>query len=205
MIYKIGQLVSLGTKSTKYELLDYTGEYRRNADGVRVFPVPADQVTPDGRAHAYYEVWECLNLDNGKLEHKKLPVYIYQENPDEFVDLGRRDVIDDSNEVTSLLDGYECWYQGRNGKNFHLNIVNDRHIEQIVKLRELDSQDLENNYGEGVRLKLIQKEHPNQITKRRFKEWGTEFPDLLTKLIQYVYKTNDDSGILNTESQQGDI
>lgn len=205
MNYKIGQLVSIGTKDTKYELLDYLGEYRRNADGVRVFPVPANQIKPDGREHAYFEVWECLNLDTGKIESKKLPVYVYQENPDEFVDSGRKFVIDDTNEVTSLLDGAECWHVGRNGKNFHLNIVNDRHIEHISRLRELDSQNLEEDYAVGVRLKLGQKEHPNVLTRRRFKEWGIQFPDLLTKLIQDVYyQTNDDSAILSTESQQSE-
>lgn len=201
MNYKIGQLVSIGTKDTKYELLDYLGEYRRNADGVRVFPVPANQIKPDGREHAYFEVWECLNLDTGKIESKKLPVYIYQENPDEFVDSGRRIVIDDTNEVTSLLDGYECWYEGRNSKNFHLDIIQDKHIEHISRLRELDSQSQDEDFAVGIRLKLGQKEHPNVLTKRRFKEWGTQYPDLLKKLIDHVYQTNDSVIILNTESQ----
>lgn len=188
MNYKIGQLLHIGNKDVKYELLNYRGEYRRLADGVRVFPVPKSQITEDGREHAYYEVWECLNLDTGKVESKKLPVYVYQEASDEYVNKDRRDVINDLNEVTSLLDSYESWLTcNRTRTNFHLDIINRRHSEQIERLRELETCDESNDFKVGVRLKLIQKENPNPVTLRRLKEWESQFPDLLTKLKEYVY------------------
>lgn len=198
MNYKIGQLLSLGQKDIKYELLSYQGEYRRNSNLSRIFPVPKSQITEDGREHAYYEVWECLNLNTGIIETKKLPVYVFVETGDEYVNGDRREVIDDTDEVTSLLDSYDCWYNGRNRKNFHLDIINDRHIEHISKLRELDSQKLDDNYKVGIRLKLIQKEHPNSVTRRMFLQWETEFPDLSLKLKNYVYKINVSNNANNT-------
>lgn len=191
MNYKLGQFVSLGFKDIKYELLHYKGEYRRASNLSRIFPVPKSQITEDGREHAYYEVWDCLNLNTGAVEIKKLPVYIFVENGDEYVESDRKMVIDDTNEVTSLLDHYCCWYIGRNRRNFHLDIINERHSEHLSRLRELDSQKHDDNYKVGIRLKLIQKESPNMVTRRRFLEWGIEFPDLLTKLTNYVYKIDD--------------
>ena len=189
MIYKVGQLLTLGQKDFKYELLSYEGEYRRASDLVRVFPVAKDKVTEDGRGHAYYEVWSCLNLNTGAVEQKKLPVYVFVETSDDYCGNDRQEVIDDSNEVTSLLDQYQCWYdRRRTGDNFHLKIINNRHQEQITKLRDLDSQQLDTNYKVGIRLKLIQKEHPNNATRKNFIQWGNDFPDLLTKLKKDVYQ-----------------
>lgn len=120
MIYKTGQLLSLGETNIKYELLSYQGEWRRRSDSVRIFKVPKNQITEDGREHAYYEVWECLNLNTGAVEIKKLPVYIFNEQPDDCVLSDRREVIDDSNEVSSLLDHYECWESGNRDRKIFI-------------------------------------------------------------------------------------
>lgn len=199
MNYTIGQFLSIGQKDIKYQLLAYKGEWRRKSDSVRIFKVAKEQVTEDGREHAYYEAWECLNLNTGQVEIKKLPVYIFNEQPDDYIYTDRREVINDSNEVTSLLDHYSCWESGnRDRMNFHLDIINDRHVEQIARLRDLDNQDLPTNYKVGIRLKLIQKEHPNLVTRRNFITWGKEYPDLLTKLIDYVYKNDGNNNVTNT-------
>jgi len=209
MNYKVGALITLGKKDVKYQLLNYRGEYRRLADGVRVFPVPKSQITEDGREHAYFEVWECLNLDTGKMESKKLPIYVYQEATDEYVNKDRRDVINDLHEVTSLLDSYESWQTGdRTGVNFHLNIINQRHLKQIERLREMETWKIDDDLRVGIRLKLIQKENPNSVTLRRLKEWSQQFPLLLTKIKHYVYQeyydhfNSDNIGDLPTEIRE---
>lgn len=186
MKFKVGQILTI--KKKKIELLNYEGEYRRKADGMRVFPVPQSEKTEDGREHCYFEVWECLNFDTGNVELVKIPVYIFQENSEDYAGKDRRDVIDDSNEVTSLLDHLSCWYNGRDKNNFHLDIINDRHINHIERLRQLDSEDSDINFKTGVRLKLIQKEHPNLKTRKELLQWKQSFPDLFTKLQKHVYQ-----------------
>jgi len=188
MNYKVGQLLTLGKEDTKYELLSYLGEWRRKSDGVRVVSVKPSAVLEDGRDHVYYEVWECLNLNTGFVETKKVPIYVFLDLPEEYVNSDRKEVIYDGNEVTSLLDHYSCWYTGnRDRMNFHLDIVQDRHIEQIHKLRDLDSQVQDTNYAVGIRLKLMMKENPNLVIRIRFKEWKQQFPNLFTKLQKDVY------------------
>jgi len=191
MMNKVGSLLSIGKKDTKYELISYLGEWRRKSDGQRVLKVAPTQVLEDGRDHVYYEVWSCLNLNTGAIEDKKIPVYVYLEtNQEDFVDSDRKDVINDNNEVTSLLDHYSCWYSNfRDSKNFHLEIVQQKHVGQINKLRELDSES-SGDYAVGIRLKLMMKENPNSIIRRRFKEWETQFPDLFTKLKTDVYMSS---------------
>lgn len=191
MNYKVGQIIPVGKKE-KIELLHYNGEFRKKCNGTRVFKVSSKQKTEDGREHAYYEMWECLNLNTGVVSIKKLPVFIFHEQTDDSVFRDRTNVLDDSNEVSSLLDHYSCWSTGvRDRRNFHLDIVNSRHEEQINKLIELDNSVTESNYKTGVRLRLIQKQHPNPLTKRAFDNWKQEFPDLFTNLINDVYKTDD--------------
>jgi len=147
----------------------------------------------DGRDYVYYQVWETLNLNTGAVETKKVPIYIYSESIDEYVDCDRITSIDDTNEVTSLLDGYNCWFsKERDNQNFHLKIVNQRHLVQIGKLRELDSQNQNLKYGVGIRLKLMMKETPNSIARRNFKIWEQENPELSRNLKDYVYKNITD-------------
>lgn len=191
MNYSIGQLLHLEDKDVLFELLNFEGEYRRTSEGKRVFKT---KPTEDGREHVYYECWNCLNLNTGLVELKKLPVYIFVENEGDYAGTDRRNVIDDSDEVTSLLDHYNCWIEGsRDKKNFHLDIINDRHEEQIARLKQLSDTEQDINLKVGIRLKLIQKEHPNSMTRKMFIRWGNEFPNLLTKLKTYVYKNNDNN------------
>ena len=193
MNHKIGQFIEL-KKGVKHELLNYLGEFRRNADGMRLFKLSEALIKNDGKDHVYYEVWEAINLNTGKIETKKVPVYVYVDSSDNFVDSDRRTVIDDSNEVTSLLDEYKCWVNSeRTNYNFHLNLINQRHAEQITKLRELDSQNLDTNLAIGVRWKLIMKETPNAITRRNYLEWEKSYPIFAHQLKEYVYKINDSS------------
>ena len=198
MIYYKGQLIQV--KKIKYELLHFQGEWRR-AEGKKIFKLPPSKILPDGREHVYYEMWECLNLDTGKVEPQKLPVYIFIEAEDEYLEKDRQDVIDDDNEVTSLLDRLDDWFSGERSKyNFHLKSVNEKHLQQIIRLYELESAEIDSDFKVGIRLRIIQKEHPNIITRRRFKEWGIQFPDLLTKLQQYVYMEGNNLGSVSSNS-----
>lgn len=200
MNYRIGQILPV-SRNEKIELLHYNGEFRKKCNGTRIFKVPSKQKTEDGREHAYYEMWECLNLNTGIVSIKKLPVFVYHEQSDDTVFKDRIDTIDDSNEVTSLLDHYSCWLEGfRDKKNFHLNIINDRHEEQISRLVELDSNETNSNYKTGIRLKLIQKQHPNSMTRNAFNTWKQEFPDLFTNLIKDVYKNNDSVDVADSSN-----
>jgi len=191
-MYNSGQFITLNPKHIKYELLECLGEYRKPSTGLRVFPVPKAQITPDGRDHAIYEIWEALNLSTGTVDKIKLPIYVFKEVGDNYLEQDRVRIIDDTNEVSSLLDELSCWNtKSRSLKNFHLDIINNRHYDEIDRLRELDNDEsLSDKFKVGIRYKLIQKENPNPLTKRLFKEWGELNPDLLTKLKQYVYKEN---------------
>ena len=196
MIYEQGQIYE--SKKEKWELLTYLGEFRRKSNGAKIFK--AVDSPYDGREHVYYEVWKCLNLNTGKYQDVKVPVYIYVESLDESVNTDRRATIDDNNEVTSLLDHYSCWLTGkRDEKNFHLDIINERHNNQIKRLRELDSQEHDHSFSEGIRLKLIQKENPNSLTKRRYQEWSKKYPKLHETLVNAVYINNNNGVINNTK------
>lgn len=197
MIYHSqGQTVSLVRygKAVKYLLFNFYGIFRDN-NGVVTFRLK--KPGPEGQELVVFEVWEAQNLETGLKEIKKFPVYMYDDNQEDQLDQDRTTYINDNNEVTSLLDHYSCWEEyvktsppepKRNGENFHLKIINDRHKNQIVKLREMDSDSkLEKNLKIGVRLKLIQKENPNHLTRRDFNVWKQEFPQLFTKLQTYVY------------------
>ena len=187
------------TKTTiKYLLLNYLGEFR-NSNRVATFKLKTP--LPDGRDQCIFEVWECQNLNTGLKEIKKLPVYSYSESPEETLEQDRLVTINDIHEVTSLLDGYNCWLDyctlsvpaecKRDGKNFHLSIINNRHFKQIQKLKDLDSDNtLDPNYRVGIRLKLIHKENPNHLARRDFNIWKKEFPAFFTKLQEYVYTTS---------------
>lgn len=187
-MYKIGQLLTLGKKDIKYELLEYKGEYRKPSTGLRVFPLRKENIQPDGRDHAVYQLWDALNLSTAEIKTLKLPLYVWKEIPDNYVELDRLDVIDDSDEVTSLLDHKECWETGhRDNKNFHLDIINEKHKSQIDKLIDLEGEDIENEFKVGVRLKLIMKHTPNFVTRRLFKQWCEDHPEFFTKMQEYVY------------------
>lgn len=190
-------------KPIRFLLLTYHGLFRDKHTKQITFKLSAP--LPDGRDSCQYEVWECLNLETGMKDIKKFPVYMYSEEPSDELNKDREVTIDDNHEVTSLLDSYECWEDYRNttppnpkrdGKNFHLKIINRRHSQQLAKLRELDSDEsLSSNYKRGVRLKLIQKETPNHLTRRDFNLWKQEFPQLFTKLQNDVYSY--DSSVSN--------
>ena len=202
MNHKIGQFIEL-KPGVKHELLNYLGEFRRNADGQRIFRLPNSLLREDGRDHVYYEVWEALNLNTGILEKKKIPVYVNVDTPDNFVDSDRKNVIDDSNEVTSLLDSYDCWYSGdRSNYNFHLNAANIRHTNQIIRLRELDSQNLTKVLALGVRYKLIMKETPNQAARRNYREWQKTYPEFANEIKNYVYQTSNFNNVSSSEGLQ---
>lgn len=188
-MYKQGSIIIL--KEQQYQLLFYRGEYRRKKYEQRIFKVPQKEVTEDGREHAYYEMWDGLNLNTGQVELLKCPIYVFQEQPGDYLYKDRPDVIDDTNEVTSLLDSYDCWStKSRDRKNFHLDIINDRHIAQIERLRQLDQNETNTNFKIGIRLKLMQKEHPNLDTLKALKDWKLKFPELFTKLSRYVYQNS---------------
>lgn len=198
--YKPGSVVEMQQKknSVKYLLLSYLGEFRRqNRQSIFKLKQPLD----DGRDTVYFEVWNCQDLETGLKDVKKFPVYIYQETDDDdnHSEKDRLETIDDRNEVTSLLDNYSCWLNYcqtnesiRNGFNWHRKLVNQKHSEQIYRLKELDSNStLDKNLRVGVRLKLIQKESPNHYTHRDLLNWKQEFPELFTKISNYVYKDID--------------
>lgn len=188
-MYKQGNIITY--KDLQYQLLFYRGEYRRKKYEQRIFKVPLKEVTEDGREHAYYEMWDGLNLNTGQVELLKCPVYVFQEQPGDYLHKDRTDVIDDSNEVTSLLDHYDCWLtNSRDRKNFHLDNVNDRHINQIERLRQLDANETNTNFKVGIRLKLMQKEHPNLDTLKQLNTWKQKFPKLFIKLLTYVYQNS---------------
>lgn len=186
-------------KNRRLLLLRYLGEYVAK-DGTIRFKLD----TPfEGKDYVKFEVWETINCDTGMRDIKNIPVYIYGDTI-ESLDSDRPHVINDNNEVTSLLDGYSCWEEYcknnesiRDGKNFHLDIINSRHQDQIFKLRKLEAEVKEINFKKGVRLKLIQKENPDHYVRKEFLKWKQEFPQLFTKLIDYVYKNADISSVTN--------
>lgn len=188
-MYKQGSIITL--KEQQFQLLFYRGEYRRKKYEQRIFKVPQKEVTEDGREHAYYEMWDGLNLNTGQVDLLKCPVYVFHENQSDYALKDRTEVIDDTNEVTSLLDSLDCWFsKSRDRKNFHLDIINDRHIAQIERLRQLDENETNTNFKIGIRLKLMQKEHPNLDTLKALKDWKLKFPELFTKLSRYVYQNS---------------
>jgi len=198
--HKQGSTITLKHKKSviKYYLLKFLGEFRDNDRKAEFrLKVPTDE----GHTKVSFEVWETLNLDTGARDITKIPVYIFEEIIDSL-DTDRPGVIDDNQEVTSLLDSYECWFTGvRDKKNFHLKLINDKHSEQIFKLRELDSDlTLPVDYRAGIRLKLMQKENPTHEIRRDFNIWKKQFPEFFTKLVNYVYTntitaTNSDEGL----------
>lgn len=210
MIYhKQGQVCNVVRygKTTKYLLFTFYGIFR---DSNNVITFKLKKPTTEGHELVMFEVWEAQNLETGLKEIKKFPVYMYQESLDDQLETDRKDYINDNNEVTSLLDDYSCWENyiktsppepKRNGENFHLKIINLRHRDQIVKLKELDSDlKLDKNLRVGVRLKLIQKENPNHLTRRDFLLWKQEFPLLFTKLQEYVYTNTAVQPIIDARS-----
>lgn len=192
------QTLTYRNKQTKYYLLSYLGVFRDN-DRKAVFRLK--QPLPTGQELVTFEVWECLNLDTGIKENKKVPVYLFYENTGEYVDQDRLDVIDDMQEVNSLLDHYDCWFTlKRDYKNFRTDLKNKIHQGQLDDLRRLDSSDIPIDFKKGVRLKLIQKENPNSLTRRDFREWQLSHPDYALKLMQYVYTNPSDYIIDNSSS-----
>lgn len=203
--YKEGQTIDLkyNGRINKYCLFSYLGEFR-SKNGTAKFKLA--KPTEEGKELVYYEVWEVLDLESGMKDIKKLPVYVFEDKDPEQANKDRNDVINDLNEVTSLLDDYECWKHyttlkvpaeaKRNNKNFHLDIINDIHTEQIRKLKDLDSDpSLPKLFKKGIRLKLIQKESPTHEVRRDFNIWKEEFPEFFTKLQTYVYTSNDNINV----------
>lgn len=205
------QIITKYSKQIKYLLINYLGLFRDKHTGQITFKLKTTQ--PDGRDMCKFEVWECQNLETGMKDIRKFPVYEHSETIPDQLEQDRKDVINDSDEVSALLDSYECWEHyvstsppepKRNGRNFHLKLINDRHSQQLARLRELDSMSLPKDYQTGVRLKLIQKETPNHQAWRDFNLWKKEFPQFFTKLQNYVYKNdtdvtgNDSSNILQS-------
>ena len=194
-------------KTRKYLLFSYLGIFR-NRDNVVTFRLKKPQ--ENGQDLCQYEVWDCQDLETGMREIKKFPVYMYSDNDDDQLEKDRTTYINDNHEVTSLLDSYDCWLdyckihnpadQKRDGVNFHIKLVNEKHMNQIFKLRELDSKEKDPQYKRGIRLKLIQKETPNHLTRRDFNLWKQEFPLLFTKLQTDVYQNSSNS--INTSTNQ---
>jgi len=181
-------------QNRKFLLLHYYGEFV-SKNGTRQFKLKLP--TPEGKDYVKFEVWECINQLTGMKDILKVPVYIYGEVID-TVEYERKDVIDDNNEVTSLLDSYSCWEKyvktgvsERDRKNWHLTKVNKEHRDQIFRLRNLEKLVKSTDFKKGVRLKLIQKENPDHYVRKEFKLWKESFPLLFTKLKDYVYQNID--------------
>jgi len=184
------QILEYRRKKTKYLLLSYLGQFRRN-DKRAVFRLK--QALPTGQELVIFEVWECLNLETGIKENKKVPVYMYEESTNDYVDSDRLEVIDDNQEVTSLFDSLECWKNNfRDKVNFRLELINSKHQSQLDDLRRLDSMPIVADFKKGVRLKLIQKETPNLETLKAYKEWEVNYPEYAIQLKQYVYTNPSD-------------
>jgi hypothetical protein len=208
MFYHKGQTVDLKYRRsiTKCHLLSYLGEFVSNNRTV-LFKL----ATPleDGRELVSYEVWEVLDLDTGMKDIKKLPVYHFEELQENLSTRDRETYIDDNNEVTSLLDNYSCWQNYcklgesiRDRQNFHTKLVNEKHGNQIFRLKELDSlSDLPSNVKTGIRLKLIQKETPDHYVRRDFNLWKQQNPEIFTKIQEYVYKNDDFYSVVNSLKQ----
>jgi len=198
MIYRKGETVTVipRKKPIKYYLMAFVGYFVAN-DRTRIFKLK--KPLEDGRNLVQYEMWETLNLNTGLRELAKIPVYLYGEEEDSTLEKDRPNTIDDNNEVTSLLDHYSCWeYYIQTGesirdrKNFHLELAQQKHINEVAKLRMLDSDtSLSNNYKIGIRYKLIMKTTPNLLALREFSTWKKQFPELFIKLQNDVYKSND--------------
>ena len=207
MNYKPGEIVETTyyRKPVRNLLLKYLGEFRSKDQAIFKLKNPL----PDGRNLVKYEVWDVQNMETGVKDIQKIPVYMYDEDPEQTSIGDRQVTINDINEVTSLLDSYDCWVEycklehpedaKRDRYNFHLEIINQRHLDQMVRLRELDSNTaLDVQFRVGVRYKLIQKESPDHYARRDLLNWKKEFPALFTKLIDYVYKNNNDLRVVTS-------
>ena len=198
VVHYKGQIVQIKQRKAlvRYLLQEYLGEYR-STNRTNVFKLI--KPTSDGKDAVRYEVWQAIDLDVGISSSIRVPVYVYLDDynqKEQYIDTDRLVVdVDDSNEVTSLMDHYECWFTGnRDNKNFLVDLQNEKHQEELDRLRKLDNMSyLPKDLRTGIRLKLIQKETPDVFSLRALKDWKLRFPDLFIKITDYVYKNKFES------------
>lgn len=171
-----------------YLLVERLGEWR-NHRGSKMILLPIKKQTESYNA-VIYHIWSSIDIQTGKRQNIRVPEYTYLDEDDSTSNLERKTIdVDDSNEVTSLLDHYDCWDTGnRNGKNFHLELINLKHTRECRDLMLLEHKVSNKTLKIGIRLKLIQKKNPNSITKRALQEWKSQNSELWDYIVNEIYK-----------------